>query len=52
MPEPRCELTGIKKEWCAHCRGKTLTEEEQEAKDLDNMIARLGRDGSTDVSRN
>ncbi|HET7713987.1 MAG TPA: hypothetical protein VFK94_07405 [Patescibacteria group bacterium] len=44
-PEKRCELTDIKVSWCAHCRRKTLTDEEQEAKDLDDMIARLARYG-------
>lgn len=41
--EPVCELTSIKKAWCAHCRGKSLTEEEQDKKDLDDMIKRLAK---------
>jgi hypothetical protein len=52
MPDPRCELTGIKKDWCAHCRGKSLTDEEQDAKDLDDMIARLARDTPGSVPGN
>ena len=44
MPKPpieeRCALTDLPKDWCAHCRRKTLTEEEQETKDFDNLIKR------------
>jgi hypothetical protein len=46
MRDPVCELTSIKKEWCAHCRGKSLTDEEQDAKDLDDMIARFANEGN------
>lgn len=41
--EKRCPLTDLPTEWCAHCRKKTLTDEEQDKKNWNNLFDRWAR---------
>ena len=35
---PRCIVTDLPEEWCAHCRGKSNTEEEEAKLAWDQMF--------------